>query len=244
MSEYLIVLSFAALPAISNCIGGTLAEVVPLSKRTLGLALHAAVGVLLAIVAVELMPRVTEAKPSWIAILAFFVGGGFYIVSDRLLNRVQRHLGDSSDRRTAWIIFFSISLDLFSDGLMIGTSVTISQHLGLLLALARVIAHIPEGFVTVAEFRQQKVPRRFRLPLLVSLIIPIVLGATLGYWLLREQPDIFKLGVLAFTTGILTTAIVEEIIPEAHETEDTPLSNLIFVGSFALFTLLSVIFEG
>ncbi len=52
MKEYLITLVFAALPVISNFFGGLLAEVAPSSKRTLGLALHAATGVLLAIASV------------------------------------------------------------------------------------------------------------------------------------------------------------------------------------------------
>ncbi len=65
-------------------------------------------------------------------------------------------------------------------------------------------------------------------------------GATLGYWVLRGQPEIFKLAVLAFTTGTLITAVVEEIIPEAHKNQDTYLSTLTFVISFALFTLLAV----
>ncbi len=49
MPEFLFVLVLSALPVISNFIGATIAEAFPLSKQTLGLALHAAAGVLLAI---------------------------------------------------------------------------------------------------------------------------------------------------------------------------------------------------
>ena len=45
------------------------------------------------------------------------------------------------------------------------------------------------------------------------------MGATLGYWGLRGQGDLLKLIVLAFTTGTLIVAIVEEILPEAHQTD-------------------------
>jgi len=61
----------------------------------------------------------------------------------------------------------------------------------------------------------------------------------LGYWGLRGQADLPKLIVLAFTTGTLITAIAEEIIPEAHQTQDTNWSILTFIGSFALSILFS-----
>ncbi|WP_375496178.1 hypothetical protein [uncultured Nostoc sp.] len=41
------------------------------------------------------------------------------------------------------------------------------------------------------------------------------------------------------TTGTLMVAIVEEILPEADQTQDTNLSTLTFIGSFAF----SIYFE-
>lgn len=151
MNDYLMTLGFASLPVLSNIIGGMLAEILPISRRTIGLALHVAVGVL--------------------------------------------------------------------------------------LAIARVIAHIPLGFATLAEFKRHKTSRSLRLGLIISFIVPMLVGAILSYWVLRGQVEIFKLAILAFTTGILITAVVEEIIPEAHKTQDIPLSNLFFIGSFAAFAI-------
>ncbi len=67
-------------------------------------------------------------------------------------------------------IFLSIAINLFGDGLMIGTSLTISPHLGVVLASARVVAHIPKEFVTNAAFKSQKMPRTGRLLLLAAFI--------------------------------------------------------------------------
>jgi ZIP family zinc transporter len=76
MKDYPLVLGLAALPALSNFIGGLLAEVFPVSKRTLGLALHVVIGVLLAVLSLELMPRAIAVQPVWVPILAFIAGGG------------------------------------------------------------------------------------------------------------------------------------------------------------------------
>lgn len=120
---------------------------------------------------------------------------------------------------------------------MLGASVTIDQQLGWVLSLSRVVAHLPQGFATLAEFKRHRVSRRVRLGLSISFFIPILLGATVGYWLLREQSSLIKLTTLAFTTGLLLTSVVEKIIPEAHDVRDTPIANLIFTLSFSLFAL-------
>ena len=52
-----------------------------------------------------------------------------------------------------------------------------------------------------------------------------------------------KLGLLAFTAGILLTVAVEEIVVEAHEEEDSRWASLFMVGGFALFALLASHFE-
>lgn len=243
MQAFISALILSALPVISNFMGGMIAEALPLSKQTLGLALHAASGVLLAIASTQLLPQIVLANPIWTTMLALFAGGAFYVWVNQLLNSSKNRLRGIDGNKVAWAIFLSIAIDLFGDGLMIGTSLTISEHLGLTLASAKVVAHLPEGFVTNAEFKSQTMPRRERLLLLTAFIIPVWLGATLGYWGLRGRSDLPKLIVLAFTTGTLMTAIVEEIIPEAHQTQDTNWSALTFIGSFALSILFSAYLE-
>jgi zinc transporter, ZIP family len=57
----LSILLLVALPAAGNFAGGLLAETVRLSEKRLSLALHAAAGVVLGVVAVELMPKAMQA---------------------------------------------------------------------------------------------------------------------------------------------------------------------------------------
>jgi ZIP family zinc transporter len=241
MQDYLIVLAFASLPAIGNFAGGLLAESFRLSKRLLSLALHGAAGIILAVVGVELMPQILQAQPPWVIILAFVAGGCFFVLMDQATHLVQHRLGKGKGNSAAWAIFFGVATDLFSDGLMIGAGSTITFNLAFLLALGQVTADIPEGFATIAMFKRQRVPRRIRQWLSAAFFIPIFLGATIGYWAVRGQSELLKLGLLAFTAGILTTVAVEEMLPEAHENiEDTSWETLVFVSGFALFALLSV----
>lgn len=265
MDGFLSVLLLTTLPAFGNFLGGVLAEIFNVSQRVLSLALHAAAGIVLAVVGIELIPESFRAEPAWIVILAFVGGGLFFLAVDILIERIaERSSGDPSNEgpgivspvlqkagnapaqnsggeRNAgpWAIYFGVAVDLFSDGVAIGTGSTIELGLGLLLALGQVPGDIPEGFAAIATFKEQGLSRRTRLLLAASFAVPIVLGATIGYWAVRGQAEIFKLALLAFVAGVLLTVAVEEIVPEAHREADARLATVFFVGGFALFALLS-----
>ncbi len=244
MQEYLSVLVLAALPALGNMAGGLLAEAVTVSRKVLSIALHGATGIILAVVGMELMPEALRAEPPWVAVLAFVAGGGAYILIDRIADLAQeRAEAGSHGARSAWAVFFGVAVDLFSDGLMIGTASTISLGLGLFLALGQVTADIPEGFATIAVFRSRGFSRRRRMLFSLLFAVPVLFGATIGFWLVRGQAEIYKLALLAFSAGLLVTVTVEEIVPQAHEGEDARLATVAFIAGFALFTLLSVYFE-
>jgi zinc transporter, ZIP family len=242
MEGYLVALALAALPASGNFAGGLLSELVSVSQRAISLALHAAAGIILGVISVELMPESLRAETPWVVILAFAAGGGFFILLDSLLDVVQKRVGNPKAGAGPWAIFFGVAVDLFSDGLIIGTGSTIDFKLGLLLALAQVPADIPEGFATIANFKVRGVTRGKRLLLSAAFAVPIFLGTTVGYWVVRGQPEIVKLGLLAFTAGILLTVAVEEMIPEAHKEGEARLATVCLVGGFALFALLSAYF--
>ncbi len=244
MGGYLAVLLFAALPFLGNFAGGALAEMFDVPGRTLNLVLHAAAGVVIGVVAVEIMPRALEVKVPWLTIVTFVLGGAFFAVVRWLVDRAQRRAG-AGGSSGPWVIFVGVSADLFADGILIGTGATIAVGLGLLLSVAQVPADIPEGFSSIATFKEQGLPRPRRLLLNACFALPIFLGATVGYWVMRDQPQLYRFMLLTFTAGILTTLVVEELVPEGHERlaegeSEGHLAPLVFVCGFALFSLLSV----
>lgn len=237
---YLGVLALILLPAAGNMAGGGLAEVIDVSQRTLSLALHAAAGIVLAVVGVELMPMVLNVNPPWVSLVVLMAGSGFAVLVDEATEFMRTRTNATAVDAGSIAIYLGTAVDLFSDGLLIATGATINLGLGLLLALGQVPADIPEGFASIATFEDRGVERRTRLLLSASYFVPVFIGGTIGYWVVRGQPDIVKLSVLAFTAGILLTVAVEEMVPEAHESADTRIEGLALVGGFVLFTFLSV----
>lgn len=82
-------------------------------------------------------------------------------------------------------------------------------------------------------------PRARRLLVSASFTIPIVLGSVIGYFGMRNAPDVARFALLAFTAGILLTVVIEEMVPEAHAVEHARFAALMLVCGFALFGLIA-----
>ena len=240
MEGFVLVLALAALPAVGNFLGGLAAELVDVSERALSLALHLAAGIVMAVVGLELMPEALAASSPWIPILAFVGGGAFFMGIEQVIGSVRRRLGTGEESSGPLAIFTGVSLDLFSDGVMIGTATILNPSLELLLALGQVPADVPEGFAAIATMRRAQIARRTRILMAMGFAAPILIGASLGYFALRQAPEIWTLSVLALTGGALTSVVVEEMLTEAHEGDTSVWGPILLTGGFAVFALISV----
>ena len=241
MNPFIQVLALAMLPALGNFFGGLIAEIWKTGNKTLSRALHLAAGIVVAVVAVELLPEALGGAPAWVVVLGFCLGGAAFIGIDHVISRI---IG-GEDKAGPWVIYAAVFVDLFSDGLMIGVGSTVSFSLALVLAIGQVTADIPEGFATIANFRDKGVKRGKRILLAASFASATLIGGSIGYWLLRGQSEVLQLTALSFTAGLLILAAVEEMLKEAHETtDDTRYTAAFFIAGFALFMLVASYFEG
>jgi ZIP family zinc transporter len=232
------VLLLSLLPGAGNFAGGMLAEFGKTSDRLLNWALHAASGIVIAIVAVELLPEALKSLAGWWIAAAFAAGGVAYI---RLEAGVERLQSSGEGRRTRmWMIYVAVAVDLTSDGLMLGSGAAVSSSMAIVLAAGQVLADVPEGYASIANFRDKGVSRGRRILLSASFIVFCVGAASFAYLLLRGAGEGLKMAALTFVAGLLTVSAVEDMLEEAHDARaDTRASVLAFVGGFVLFTLVS-----
>ena len=139
------------------------------------------------------------------------------------------------DRTSMWLIYVAVAVDLTAGGLMIGAGTAVSMNLAIALAAGQVLADVPEGYATVANFRDKGVPRRRRILLSASFIL---VGAALisyaergrgregGGTRLRRR-YVRRRGGRGHAGG------------GARGARGHPRSVLAFVGGLALFTLVS-----
>lgn len=237
MIELLPILGLALLPAAGNFAGGMLAEMWQPSGRVLSLALHAAVGIMIAIVAIELLPEASTVLSGWWVGTAFIVGGVLYVAAEAV---AQRLAGANRAGKRMWLIYAAVAIDLFSDGLMIGSGGAVATALAMKLAAGQVLADIPEGYAAAASFRANDVPRRKRLLMMASFAVPVLFAATFAHLVLRNASDLWRFGALAAIAGLLSLAAIEDLLSEAHEQRVNPkAAALAFSGGFALFVFVS-----
>ena len=240
MDDIWLVIGLALLPGLGNLAGGMVAEFSRSTPRLLNLALHAASGIVIGVVAIELMPEALENLAGWWIAAAFAAGGGAYVGAETLIESMNSSKSGGGSSSSMWMIYVAVAVDLSGDGLMIGSGSAVATSLAVVLAAGQVLADFPEGYSVVANLRENDVPRKRRI--LVSLSFPLYcLGAALLAWfLLRSAPDAAKYVALSFVAGLLAVAAVEDMLEEAHEAAaDTRISTLAFVGGFALFALVS-----
>ena len=235
------VIGLALLPALGNFAGGLLAEFTATPRNRLNNALHGAAGIVIAVIAIEIMPEALKETSAWVIALGFGLGCVAYIVIESSIEKFQDMRGAKAESNLGmWMIYVAVSVDLFSDGLLIGTGSAVSLSMAMVLALGQVLADGPEGYATIANMKGKGIARAKRMALSVSFVIPVVGAAVLSYFLLRGQSDDLQMGMLTFAAGILAVAAVEEMLSEAHErAEDTRVSVLAFAGGFVIFTLVS-----
>ena len=191
------VIGLAILPALGNFAGGVLAEFTTVPKNRLNNVLHGAAGIVVAVVAIEIMPEALAKTSAWVIALGFGLGGAGYIAIEGFVEKLQGSRSEQGGSNLGmWMIYVAVSVDLFSDGLLIGTGSAISFSMALVLALGQVLADGPEGYATIANMKGKGIPRAKRMLLSASFVIPIVGAAILSYYLLRGQSDALQMGML------------------------------------------------
>lgn len=228
----------ALLPVAGSVTGATLAELWRTPKWVVGAALHAAVGVAVGLVSVELMPRALDSTPTWLIALLFGAGAGLSVLISLAVRWLRGPVDQSS--RGRWQVYATTGADLFSDGLMTGATFAVSSNLGLLLAASQVVANFPGGFATGVNFRHRNLGRTWRLVAAGSYTLPALTGAVLGFLLLRGADSAAQNATLALVAGVLLVTTIEELVPEA----DRPgtrrwISTSAFVLGFVFLALLS-----
>lgn len=242
MSDLLSVLLFASLPAAGNFMGGLLSEWLKPSRYFVNLALHAAAGIILAVVSVEVMPNALRVVPVLLIAAAFLAGGGAYLIIEAVIEKWQASKPRGAGAQ-AWMVYVAVLADLVGDGLLIGAGSAVSSQLALLLALGQVSADIPEGFSVLANFKEKGVKRRQRLMLSASFVIPVVGSALAAYLVLRDLPESVKFTAMVFVSGLYSLAAVKDMLGQAHESAvDTRWSSISFLSGYAFFLLVSGIF--
>lgn len=239
MSEFFLILGYAFLPVIGYWIGVVLAEQIDFTSKFVGIALHSAAGIAIALIAIELMPRALESLTVWVVVLMFLIGAFLSVVTAKCVTRFSSKQGHEKSTK-AWMIYAAIGTDLAADAFMTGTGSAVAIELGFLLAASQTIANIPGGFVVAAKLQQRKVTRKSRLIAVGLMALFVLLITAVSYLFLKDGSAATQSAALAFIVGLLLLTTIEDMIPEGDAPRPSRwLSTAAFSLGFAGFAILS-----
>lgn len=236
INETLIkVLGFAIFPALALVVGSCIALIREPGPKLRSAIQHFSAGVIFCVLATELLPDLLHRRMPVMTIIGFSLG-----VLTMLLMKYWAEKKASSKTSTGRPSSFIVAMgiDIILDGLLIGLGFAAGQKQGLLLTIAMVLEVLFLGVSCAASMSRDKTSR-IKIVRTTSILGGFLLiGASFGAFALTWLSAMALDALLAFGVAALLYLVTEELLVEAHETEETPFQTaMFFVGFIVLFTV-------
>lgn len=236
---------FALATFISTYLGGLLA--VKLKDRLHAIMAFAA-GVLLGVVAFDILPEIieqinTHGFSSTKVMVALVFGFLFFHILEKTF--IIHHCHDCSNDRhkhpnIGVLSALALAAHSFMDGVGIGLGFQVNEGVGILVAIAVISHGFTDGVNTVTLMLTNKNSvKKSKWFLLLGSISPI-LGALST--LFFQVPDNFLILYLGFFAGFLLYIGASDILPEAHRQKSSfSLIALTVLGTLFIFAITSLV---
>jgi ZIP family zinc transporter len=193
-------------------VGGALARVERIRPQWLETEFRHSViafggGVLMAAVALVLVPEGTKCFQSpAVPVLLFFAGGAFFCLLEAQLTR----LGGEKPQ------FSAMLLDYLPESLALGGMFASGAPKAAMLALLIGLQNLPEGFNAYRELTANRKSKAKRTLLLMGCVIPLgPLMGTLGWYFGGDRP-LFLGAVMLFAAGGILYLLFQDIAPQSR----------------------------
>ncbi len=234
-------LQYMLIPALVALVGGVLAMFWHPDRHMRSLIQHFAAGVVLAALAVELLPEIEREHASGMVLIAAFALGSLFMYAMKLWTTHLEHTAinrdpDSLDHG----LLIATFVDIAVDGFIIGAGFAAGGQTGLILALGLSVELLFLGLALTSEST-----RGWRIVALsATLGLTVLLFAILGNWLLAGASADVIAAALAFSAAALLYLVTEELLIEAHEVEEKPISTLVLFAGFLVFWSIQLLGRG
>lgn len=204
------IMLFTSIAGLAMAIGAALASIENLRSKWLEQEFRHAViafggGVLLAAVALVLVPDGAENLPIWGALPAFLAGGLAFFVLDRTL----------AAWNTSASQLVAMLADFIPEALALGAAYASGRPTGLLLAILITLQNLPEGFNAYREMVAGGKIRGRSVILALLLLAPLGPASGLaGYLWLADFPEAMS-AIMLFAAGGILYLTFQDIAPQA-----------------------------
>jgi ZIP family zinc transporter len=228
-----------AIPAVVALLGGVLAAVWTPNHQARSLIQHFAAGVVLAALAVELLPEIEREHAPSLVLIGCFALGSLFMYGIKLWTMKMEHRAKLSGAAAGMGsgLLLATFIDVATDGFIIGAGFAAGGQTGTILALGLSVELL---FLGLALASSDTSGRRI-IALSGALGATVLLFSVLGSALLTGASHAVIGGTLAFSAAALLYLVTEELLIEAHEVEEKPISTLVLFGGFLAFWSIQLI---
>lgn len=223
-SALLGVLGYTLIPIAAAMSGGVFSVWRSPGPKLRSFVQHFAAGVVIAAAAGELLPNVVHENSLW----AVAIGGTVGVV----VMLAVRQLGRKAEGSASLIA--TVGVDVLIDGLIVGIGFVAGAREGLLLTIALTIELLFLSLSVSATLGQAEVSSRRILATTLGIALLLPVGATAGVTLLSGLSSTFLAAFFTFGLIALLYLVTEELLVEAHEIPDSPLTTAMFFVGFLL----------
>ncbi len=218
-------------------LGGVVAAFRPPGRRLQSVIQHFAGGVVFAAVAGELLPELMYEAAAIPTIIGFAVGVGLMLGVKKLTEGGPAEGADDDGTRG---LVTTVAIDMVIDGLLVGVGFAAGAEAGLVVTIALSLEVLFLVLATAAALVGAGASRGRVLATTAGLTALLLAGAVGGTLAAGALSGGALAGLLAFGVAALLYLVTEELLVEAHETEDTPLATATFFAGFLALLLLEM----
>ncbi|MFA6972996.1 MAG: transporter [Gallionella sp.] len=222
-----------AIPALVALSGGIMASIWCPSHQMRSLIQHFAAGVVLAALAVELLPEIGREHAPGLVLVGSFALGSLFMYGLKLWTMRLEHLASLTNTAAGLGagLLLATFVDVATDGFIIGAGFAAGGETGTILALGLSVELLFLGLALTSE-----ATAGWRIIAISGALGGTVLTfSMLGNVLLSGASHAVIGGALAFSAAALLYLVTEELLMEAHEIEEKPISTLVLFGGFLAF---------
>jgi ZIP family zinc transporter len=134
----------------------------------------------------------------------------------------------------------AMGVDFLVDGVLLGLGTLAGERVGTLMAIVLSVELFSLGGAVVSRIGGEGVSTGKQLAVLASMVVTFLVGVYGAQRLLGDASPELLVVFLSFGLSALLFLVTEELLSEAHETEDTLLSTSMFFTGFLGFLLFEM----
>ena len=222
-----------AIPALVALAGGILASVWKPDHQMRSLIQHFAAGVVLAALAVELLPEIGREHAPGLVLAGSFALGSLFMYGLKLWTMRLEHQAAIKNAAAGLGtgLLLATFIDVATDGFIIGAGFAAGGGTGTILALGLSVELLFLGLALASD-----ATAGWRIIAISGALgSTVLIFSLIGKVLLTGASHAVIGGALAFSAAALLYLVTEELLMAAHEVEEKPISTLVLFGGFLAF---------